>query len=63
MPNANPLIIGGIAHGGALGTETTAALDVILGAADFMEIANTHLYVPELWYRLMNCGFPPFLSP
>jgi hypothetical protein len=53
--------IGGIAHGGALGTKTTAALDVILGAADFMEIANTHLYVPELWYRLMNCGF--FIPP
>ncbi len=53
--------IGGIAHGGALGTKTTAALDVILGAADFMEIANTHLYVPGLWYRLMNAGF--FIPP
>ncbi len=53
--------IGGIAHGGALGKETTAALDVVLGSADFMEIANTHLFVPELWYRLLNCGFqvPP----
>ena len=53
--------IGGIAHGGALGTQTTAALDVVLGAADFMEIANTHLFVPELWYRLMNTGF--FIPP
>ena len=53
--------IGGIAHGGALGTKTTAALDVILGSADFMEIANTHLHVPGLWYRLMNCGF--FIPP
>jgi len=53
--------LGGIAHGGALGTQTTAALDVVLGAADFMEIANTHLYVPDLWHRLLNAGF--FIPP
>lgn len=51
----------GIAHGGSLGGETTAALDTILGAVDFMEIANSHLYSLDLWYRLLNCGYhlPP----
>jgi len=51
----------GIAHGGSLGSETTAALDTILGAVDFMEIANSHLYSLDLWYRLLNCGYhlPP----
>jgi len=53
--------LGGVAHGGAYGRRSTAALDAVLGAADFFEIANTHLYEPELWYRLMNCGWwlPP----
>lgn len=51
----------GVAHGGSLGRETTAALDTVLGAVDFMEIGNSHLYSLDLWYRLMNCGFhlPP----
>ena len=53
--------IGGPAHGGSLAQNSTAAVDIVLGAAEFMEIANTYLYRPELWYRLMNCGFmlPP----
>lgn len=51
----------GVAHGGSLGRETTAALDTVLGAVDFMEIGNSHLYSLDLWYRLMSCGFhlPP----
>jgi hypothetical protein len=32
-----------------------------LGGADFVEIANTHLYEVDLWYKLMNGGYvlPP----
>ena len=53
--------IGGPAHGGAYAPNSTAAVDTILGAAEFFEIANTHLYNTDVWYRLMNCGFivPP----
>ena len=53
--------IGGPAHGGALARNSTVAVDTILGAAEFFEIANTHLYKTDVWYRLMNCGFivPP----
>lgn len=53
--------LAGIAHGGAYGTRSTAVLDTVLGTADFFEIANTHLYRPELWYRLLDCGWllPP----
>ena len=53
--------IGGPAHGGAYSASPTAALDTVLGAVDFFEIANTHLYNVELWYRLLNCGYitPP----
>jgi hypothetical protein len=51
----------GVAHGGSLGRESTAALDTILGAVDFVEIGNAHLYSLDLWYRLLNCGYhlPP----
>ncbi|MGH8020394.1 MAG: CehA/McbA family metallohydrolase, partial [Opitutaceae bacterium] len=51
----------GVAHGAALGRSPTAVADTILGAIDFFEIANTNRYNPELWYRLLNCGyiFPP----
>jgi hypothetical protein len=33
----------------------------VLGGVDFIEIANTHLYKTDVWYRLLNCGFmlPP----
>jgi hypothetical protein len=53
--------LGGVAHGGSLGRFPTAILDTVLGAVDFFEIANAHLYSRELWYRLMNCGYilPP----
>lgn len=51
----------GVAHGGAYGRRPTAALDAILGTADFFEIANTHLYETDLWYRLLDCGW--LLSP
>ena len=53
--------IGGVAHGGALGRSHTGVVDTVLGAVDFFEIANTHLYKTDVWYRLMNCGFlvPP----
>ncbi len=52
---------GGVAHGGSLGREPTAVLDVVLQTVDFFEITNAHLYSLELWYRLMNCGYaiPP----
>ena len=53
--------IGGPAHGGSLARSSTSALDTILGEVDFFEIANTHLYKTDAWYRLLNCGFivPP----
>ena len=53
--------IGGPAHGGSLARSSTAALDTVLGQVDFFEIANTHLYKTDAWYRLLNCGFivPP----
>jgi hypothetical protein len=51
----------GAAHGGSLSREPTVIVDAVLGALDFVEIANTHLYSLENWYRLMNCGYhlPP----
>lgn len=53
--------IGGVAHGGFYGKRPTAALDAVLGAAGFFELANTHLYQTPLWYELMNAGWmlPP----
>jgi hypothetical protein len=53
--------IGGPAHGGTLSRTPTAVLDTLLGAVDFFEIGNTHLYKTDVWYRLMNCGYvtPP----
>ncbi|MBI4624847.1 MAG: CehA/McbA family metallohydrolase [Verrucomicrobia bacterium] len=56
--------LGGIvgpAHGAELGLSSTGVADTILGRSDFFEIANTHLYKIEIWYRLLNCGFivPP----
>jgi hypothetical protein len=53
--------IGGPAHGGSLARSSTAVLDTVLGQVDFFEIANTHLYKTDVWYRLLNCGFivPP----
>lgn len=53
--------IGGPAHGGSLARSSTSALDTILGEVDFFEIANTHLYKTDAWYRLLNCGLitPP----
>ncbi len=53
--------LSGVAHGGSLGRHPTAAADTILGAVDFFEIGNAHLYATDLWYRLLNCGYhlPP----
>lgn len=53
--------IGGPAHGGTFGKASTAVLDAVLGATGFFELANTHLYELNPWYRLLNCGFiiPP----
>lgn len=53
--------LGGVAHGGSLGRHPTAIVDTVLGGVDFFEIGNAHLYSPELWYSLMNCGYhlPP----
>lgn len=51
----------GPAHGTALGRSPSGIADTILSAVDFFEIANTHLYKTDVWYRLMNCGYivPP----
>ncbi|MHC4405858.1 MAG: CehA/McbA family metallohydrolase [Planctomycetota bacterium] len=51
----------GPAHGTALGRSPTGIVDTVLGAVDFFEIANTHLYKIDVWYQLMNCGYvvPP----
>ncbi|MEM7145041.1 MAG: CehA/McbA family metallohydrolase [Verrucomicrobiota bacterium] len=49
--------IGGPAHGGTFGSASTAVLDAVLGASEFFELANTHLYELEPWYSLLNCGF------
>ena len=53
--------VGGPAHGGTFGDLSTVYLDAILGASQFVEVANTHLYELEPWYRLLNCGvlLPP----
>jgi hypothetical protein len=42
--------IGGPAHGGTLARNSTAVVDTVLGAAEFFEIANTHLYETDMWY-------------
>jgi len=47
----------GPAHGTALGRSPSGIADTVLGAVDFFEIANTHLYKTDVWYRLMNCGY------
>jgi hypothetical protein len=51
----------GPAHGTALGRSPSGIADTVLGAVDFFEIVNTHLYKTDVWYRLMNCGYivPP----
>ena len=51
----------GPAHGAAYGGSATGIIDTVLGAVDFLEIANTHLCYTDVWYRLMNCGYlvPP----
>jgi hypothetical protein len=53
--------VGGPAHGGRNARSSTAILDAVLGGVDFVEIANTHLYEVDLWYKLMNGGYvlPP----
>ena len=53
--------LSGVAHGGYLGRQPTAIVDAVLGAVEFFEIANTHLFATDLWYRLLNCGYdlPP----
>ncbi len=53
--------LAGVAHGGAYGVAVTAVLDSVLGAADFFELANTHLVHLSQWYQLANAGFvlPP----
>ena len=51
----------GQAHGAGFGRSSSGIADTVLGAVDFFEIANTHLYKVDVWYRLMNCGYvvPP----
>ncbi len=51
----------GAAHGASLGGSPTGLADAVVGKLDFMELGNLFLWSPELWYRLMNCGFdlPP----
>ena len=53
--------LAGVAHGGTLSQSPTVLADTILGAVDFMEIANFGFWPLENWYRLMNCGYnlPP----
>lgn len=51
----------GAAHGGTLGSQSTALADAVLGQMDFLEISNGFIYRVENWYRLMNCGI--FLPP
>ncbi len=51
----------GVAHGGSLGSQSTAVADAILGKVDFWEISNGFIYQTDTWYRLMNCGY--FLPP
>lgn len=53
--------LAGVAHGGTLSQSPTVLADTILGAVDFMEIANFGLWPLDNWYRLMNCGYnlPP----
>ena len=53
--------LSGVAHGGSLGRNPTATVDTVLGAVDFFEIGNAHLYSIDLWYRLLNCGY--YLPP
>ena len=53
--------VGGVAHGSLLGKHSTAVVDAVLGAAEFWEIANLHIYELARWYQLMNCGY--FLPP
>ncbi len=48
--------IGGPAHGGTFGRASTVYLDALLGASEFVELANTHLYELGPWYDLLNCG-------
>jgi len=51
----------GPAHGGTLSRSPTAVADALLGAVDFWEIGNAHLWELEDWYKLMNIGviLPP----
>ncbi len=53
--------VGGVAHGAGFPAAYTAIVDTVLGALDFFEISNTHLFKTDVWYRLMNCGYlvPP----
>jgi len=53
--------LAGVAHGSSLGREPTAIVDTVLGAVDFFEIGNAHLFYPDVWYRLLSCGYdiPP----
>lgn len=53
--------IGGPAHGGTFGKASTVYLDALLGASEFVEVANTHLYELDPWYDLLSCGvhLPP----
>ena len=53
--------IGGPAHGGTFGKASTVFLDALLGASEFVELANTHLFETGPWYLLLDCGvtLPP----
>lgn len=51
--------LAGIAHGGTMGTSSTALADAVGGAAEFVEIANWswELWPLDNWYRLLSCGY------
>ncbi|MBI1358039.1 MAG: hypothetical protein GC160_27210 [Acidobacteria bacterium] len=51
----------GPAHGATLGQSTTGERDALLGALDFWEIGNAHLWETERWSRLLSLGIllPP----
>jgi len=51
----------GAAHGALYGGSTTGVADAVLGALDFWEIGNAHLWTLDTWYQLMNAGYvlPP----
>ncbi len=48
----------GPAHGATLGRSTTAERDALLGALDFWEIGNAHMWEIDRWYDMLDLGLP-----